>query len=83
MDVATYEKVTDLCGRLGGRLSDPVLEALRVNYFVGELDLADATLLLGLTGEAVAITPPELEPLRAVGKRSAGRDLALCRPDGP
>jgi hypothetical protein len=66
MDALGYAKITELCRRLGGRLSDPSLDAIRVNYFVGELDLAEATLLIGLSTEAVAITRSELDLIEAI-----------------
>ncbi|WP_116952001.1 hypothetical protein [Jiangella endophytica] len=66
MDVTTYANATVLCRRLAGRLSDGVLEAVRVYYFVGEGELADASLLLGLAMEDVQITPAERDLIRAV-----------------
>lgn len=66
MDALSYAKITELCRRLGGRLSDPSLDAIRVNYFVGEIDLAEATLLIGLSTEAVAITRSELGLIEAI-----------------
>ncbi|WP_053207918.1 hypothetical protein [Jiangella muralis] len=66
MDVTTYANATVLCRRLAGRLSDVVLEAVRVYYFVGEGDLADASLLVSLAMEDVQITPAERDLIRAV-----------------
>ncbi|MGW0480624.1 hypothetical protein [Nonomuraea sp. NPDC003214] len=66
MDVTRYTNATVLCRRLAGRLSDVVLESVRVYYFVGEDGLADDTLLVNLVIEEVQIDPAERDLLRAV-----------------
>jgi hypothetical protein len=66
MDVTTYATLTAVCGWLAGRLSDTVLDAVRVNYYVGEDVLAESAMLLGLAMENVGITPAEREQIRAV-----------------
>lgn len=66
MDVTTYATVTDVCGWLAGRLSDTVLDAVRVNYYVGEDVMAESAMLLGLAMENVGITPREREEIRSV-----------------
>lgn len=66
MDVRTYATLTDVCGWLAGRLSDTVLDAVRVNYFVGEDVMAESSMLLGLAMENVGITPKEREEIRSV-----------------
>lgn len=66
MDVKTYATVTDVCGWLAGRLSDTVLDAVRVNYYVGEDVMAESAMLLGLAMENVGITPSEREQIRSV-----------------
>jgi hypothetical protein len=59
MNVLEYARVTDLCRRFVDRLEDDVLESIRVEYFVGESYLAEASLLLTLAYEHVAITQEE------------------------
>lgn len=76
MDVTTYAAATALCGRLAGRLSDPVLEAVRVYYFVGEDELADSSLLLGLAAEGVQISPAERDLIRSVVADPDAAELA-------
>lgn len=66
MDVKTYATVTDVCGWLAGRLSDTVLDAVRVNYYVGEDVMAESAMLLGLAMENVGITAEEREQIRSV-----------------
>jgi hypothetical protein len=66
MDVRTYATLTDVCGWLAGRLSDTVLDAVRVNYYVGEDVMAESAMLLGLAMENVGITPEEREQIRSV-----------------
>lgn len=66
MDVLTYAAVVDVCARLAGRLSDDVLDSIRVNYAVGEGYLAEATLLLSLVHEGVGITTGERELIRSI-----------------
>jgi hypothetical protein len=66
MDVKTYVALTDVCGWLAGRLSDTVLDAVRVNYYVGEDVMAESAMLLGLAIENVGITPEEREEIRSV-----------------
>lgn len=64
MDVLTYAAVVDVCTRLAGRLSDDVLDSIRVHYAVGEGYLAEATLLLSLVHEGAGITAAERELIR-------------------
>lgn len=66
MDVTTYATLTDVCGWLAGRLSDTVLDAVRVNYYVGEDVMAESAMLLGLAMENVGITAKEREEIRSV-----------------
>lgn len=66
MDVTTYATLTGVCGWLAGRLSDTVLDAVRVNYYVGEDAMAESAMLLGLAMENVGITPEERAELRSV-----------------
>lgn len=66
MDVKTYATVVDLCARLAGRLSDTVLDAVRVHYFVGEDEIAESAMLLGLAYEGVVVTREEHELIRSV-----------------
>ncbi len=79
MDAISYAKITNLCGRLGGRLSDPVLDAVRVYYFVGEGGLAEGTLLIGLVAEDVGITQSELELIRAFVADAATDEVGQLR----
>ncbi|MET8089772.1 hypothetical protein [Micromonospora sp. NPDC005220] len=65
MDEKTYAAITEMCARLAGRLSDDTLGALRDQYAAGEWDLADATLLLSLAYEVVAISPEERDLIRS------------------
>jgi hypothetical protein len=66
MDVKTYATVVDLCGRIAGRLSDTVLDAVRVHYFVGEDEIAEQAMLLGLALEGVGVTREEHDLIRSV-----------------
>jgi len=66
VDVRTYATLTDVCGWLAGRLSDTVLDAVRVNYYVGEDVMAESAMLLGLAMENVGITAEEREEIRSV-----------------
>ncbi|GAB1513272.1 hypothetical protein [Actinophytocola sp. KF-1] len=65
MDVQTNAAVAAVCARLAGRLSDDVLDAVRDHYSVGETEIAEAALLLGLALEGVAITLEEQDLIRA------------------
>jgi hypothetical protein len=65
VDVQTYAAITDVCGRLAGRLSDDVLGTVREHYAAGEWDLGDATLLLNLAYEGVGVTGQERELIRS------------------
>ncbi len=64
MDVITYAAVVDVCARLAGRLSDDVLDSIRVHHAVGEGYLAEATLLLSLVHEGAGITAEERDLIR-------------------
>lgn len=64
MDVITYAAVVDVCARLAGRLSDDVLDSIRVHYAVGEGYLAEATMLLSLVHEGAGITAEERDLIR-------------------
>lgn len=66
MDVKTYATIVDLCGRLAGRLSDTVLDAVRVHYFAGEEEIAESAMLLGLALEGVGVTREEHDLIRSV-----------------
>lgn len=66
MDARTYATLTEVCGWLAGRLSDTVLDAVRVHYSVGEEVLAESAMLLGLAMENVGITAGERERIRSV-----------------
>lgn len=66
MDTKTYATLTEVCGWLAGRLSDTVLDAVRVYYYVGEDVMAESAMLLGLAMENVGITPMEREEIRSV-----------------
>jgi hypothetical protein len=66
MDVITYAAVVDVCARLAGRLSDDVLDSIRVHYAVGESYLAEATLLLSLAHEGAGITDHERDLIRSM-----------------
>jgi hypothetical protein len=66
MDVKTYATIVDLSGRLAGRLSDTVLDAVRAHYFAGEEVIAEAALLLGLAYEGVGVTQEEHDLIRSV-----------------
>ena len=65
MDVQTNAAVAAVCARLTGRLSDDVLDAVRDHYSVGETEIAESALLLGLALEGVAITLEEQDLIRA------------------
>ena len=65
MDERTYARVTDLCARLAGRLSDDVVGIVREHYAAGESYLAESTLLLSLAHEAVGVTGAERALIRA------------------
>jgi len=65
MDVQTYATVAAVCARLAGRVSDDVLDAVRDYYSVGESEIAESALLLGLAFEGVAITLEEQDLIRA------------------
>ena len=65
MDVQTNAVVAAVCARLAGRLSDDVLDAVRDHYSVGETEIAESALLLGLALEGVAITLGEQDLIRA------------------
>lgn len=73
MDIKTYRVVTDICARLAGRLSDNQRGSVREFYSVGEWELAEAALLLGLAYEGVSITHKEKEQIRSI----------LHHPDNP
>jgi hypothetical protein len=66
MDVKTYATVVDLCARFAGRLSDTVLDAVRVHYYVGEDVIAESAMLLGLALEGVGVTHDEHDQIRSV-----------------
>lgn len=66
MDVKTYATIVDLSGRLAGRLSDTVLDAVRTHYFAGEEVIAESALLLGLAYEGVGVTQEEHDLVRSV-----------------
>jgi len=66
MDVITYAAVVDVCARLAGRLSDDVLDSIRVHYAVGEGYLAESTLLLSLVPESAGITSEERDLIRRI-----------------
>lgn len=66
MDVQTYATVAAVCARLTGRLPDDVLDAVRDHYSVGEAEIAESAMLLGLAIEGVAITLTEQDLIRAV-----------------
>ncbi|MGW2624529.1 hypothetical protein [Micromonospora taraxaci] len=73
MDTKMYAAVGEVCRRLAGRLSDDVLGAVREQYAAGELDMADATLLLSLAYQGVGVTAEERDLMRTF----------LGDPDGP
>jgi hypothetical protein len=75
MDVQTYATVAAVCARLTGRLSDDVLDAVRDHYSVGEAEIAESAMLLGLALEGVPITPDEQDLIRAVLDDPANPDL--------
>jgi hypothetical protein len=75
MDVTTYAAIADLCARFAGRLSDDVLDAVRVHYAAGEEVIAESALLLGLAYEGVGITPAERDLIRSVLDDPANPDL--------
>jgi hypothetical protein len=76
MDVKTYATIVDLCARFAGRLSDNVLDAVRVHYFAGEEVIAESALLLGLAYEGVGITREEHDLIRSVLDDPDNPDLA-------
>jgi hypothetical protein len=76
MDVKTYAAVTSVCARLAGRLSDDILGTVRENYFAGEPDLAESTLLLSLSFDGIPITPEERELIRTTLADPDNPDLA-------
>lgn len=66
MDAKMYATITDLCGRLAGRLSDAQLGAVRGHYAVGEEVIAESALVAGLAYERVGVTPEELDLIRVI-----------------
>ncbi|MGI5520166.1 hypothetical protein ACQEUX_04360 [Micromonospora sp. CA-259024] len=72
----THAAVADLCRRLVGRLADDNLGTVREHYAAGDLDLADATLLLSLAYYNVGITSEERALLRTFVGEPDGPDLA-------
>jgi hypothetical protein len=75
MDVQTYSAVVAVCARLAGRLSDDTLGAVREHYSVGESELAESALLLGLAFEGVGITHEEHDLIRSVLDDPGNPDL--------
>lgn len=79
MDVLTYATVTDLCARFAGRLEDDVLRSVREDYFGGEPAQAEATLLLTLANENIAITQEEHDLIQSTLDDPHSPDLAAVR----
>ena len=75
MDVQTNAAVAAVCARLAGRLSDDVLDAVRDHHAVGETEIAESALLLGLALEGVAITLEEQDLIRATLYDQGNPDL--------
>ncbi|GAB4106437.1 hypothetical protein AB0C42_20525 [Micromonospora taraxaci] len=76
MDTKMYAAVGEVCRRLAGRLSDDALGSVREQYAAGELDLADATLLLSLAYQGVGVTVEERDLMRTFVGEPDGPDLA-------
>ncbi|SFR04909.1 hypothetical protein SAMN04488564_102645 [Lentzea waywayandensis] len=75
----TYATVTDLCARFAGRLEDDVLRSVREDYFGGEPAQAEATLLLTLAHEDIAITQEEHDLVQSSLDDPHSPDLAAVR----